>query len=219
MYGSPTSEKKLFAGLNEAKLVSFGLVKVTTSKYEGPALDIVFMVNGESRMNVRKFPISKQKIFADVAENPSRYTDDKGMVKSGQEVFDSRIENFNRYMQHIMTAFMTKEEYFAKVSEWHEAGGFVKGIHEPTFDQFVTALASMLPENYKEMEAQIKLGYEKNSEYLSIPSEMYLAGDFFSTSLNPKEISVQDTKYFKSSPWGSKIADVPPMANETEIVY
>lgn len=199
MYGETVNVAK--SGVQECTLANFGLATVNTDKYKGVSLDIEFKV-GEFNYRVRKFPINLQQVQSDMDKYPERFRNRKtGTMTSIDEVIAKKKRDLSAYVKHIVTAFISEDEWNVKISEWMAHNKFQPGVHEPTFEQFVTFATALLPANYQSVKGQVAVGYKANTAYTEVPDEMYIMGDFFSTVLNPKEIGSPNTKYFQSKQW------------------
>jgi len=214
MYGETAPSIK--AGAQSCTLEKFELSMVTTDKYKGPALDIVFRLASGQDLNIRKFPIDKAKIASDMDKYPERFKKKDGTMRSVDEVYGAKTKDLSSYIKHIVTGFVTEAVWMEKMNEWVQVNNFVPGVHEPNFEQFVAVAKSMLPASYNTVEATVAAGYKANSQYLEIPDEMYLTGDFFCTVLNPKKISDPDSNYFKSKHWSKDNPNAPKPVTKGE---
>lgn len=217
MYGETVNVAK--TGVQEGTLASFALASVNTEKYKGVALDIEFKV-GEFSYRVRKFPIHREQVQAEMDRNPDRFKNRKTMQMSTvDEVVSRRQKDLSSYIKHIITAFITDEEWSSAISKWMEQGKYQPGVHEPTFEQFITFVCSLLPQNYNTIKGSVVVGYKGNTSYAEVPDDMYVMGDFFSTPLNPKELSNPDSKYFKMKPWDKTPGgNVPTAVNPSPVM-
>jgi|688.fasta_scaffold01179_61 hypothetical protein len=216
MYGETVNVGK--AGVQECTLANFGLATVNTEKYKGVALDIEFKV-GESSYRIRKFPVNRVQVQSDMDKYPERFKNKKtGAMQTIDEVISRKQRDLSSYVKHVVTGFVTDEIWSKKISEWLETNKFQTGVHEPTFEQFVAFAQSLLPVNYQSIAGMVAVGYKGNTAYLEVPDDMYIMGDFFSTPLNPKEVAVPDTKYFKVKQWDKGNGSAPAAVNPTTSV-
>lgn len=216
MYGETTPSTK--AGVQKCTLEKFELSMVTTDKYKGPVLDIVFKLENGLDLSVRKFPIDKGKIASDLDKYPERFKKKDGTIRTVDDIAGSKMKDLSSYIKHIVTGFVTEDVWVEKINQWVQANNFVPGVHEPSFDQFVIMAKSMLPASYNTVEGTIAAGFKANSQYMEVPDEMYVVGDFFCTVLNPKKIGDPDTKYMKSVRWtkDNPNAPAPVIKGETD---
>lgn len=216
MYGETVNVGK--AGVQECTLGNFGLTTVNTEKYKGVALDIEFKV-GEFSYRIRKFPINRVQVQSDMEKYPDRFKNKKtGAIPTLDEVISRKQRDMSSYVKHVVTAFVSDSEWTSKINEWLGTNKFQSGVHEPTFEQFITFAQSLLPANYQSVQGQVAVGYKANTAYLEVPDEMYIMGDFFTTPLNPKDVVEPDTKYFKTKQWDKGNSSAPSAVNPTTSV-
>lgn len=216
MYGETVNVGK--AGVQECTLANFGLATVNTEKYKGVALDIEFKV-GEFSYRIRKFPVNRTQVQTEMERFPERFKNRKtGNLSTLEEIVSRRQRDMSSYVKHVVTGFVSEDEWNTKINQWLDTNKFQPGVHEPTFEQFIAFAQSLLPTNFQNVVGQVAVGYKANTAYLEVPDEMYIMGDFFTTPLNPKEIAVPDTKYFKTKQWEKVNGNPPSAVNPTTTV-
>ena len=178
-------------GLNDnVSLHSIELVRVETTRYEGPAIDVVFEKDG-TFLTCRQFPL-------DLSRVKIKNTKDKTIGELRQE---SQEEAETRAKGEYVLWFKSLINVnFCTPEQWSKA------IAEATsFEKLFTALVSLLPDDYQERKGQLICTVSDNN-YVEVPRFHWITRAFF--SLGEKPLNV-DMRYVRVNP----ITIVPPAAD------
>jgi len=148
--------------------------------------------------------------------------------KPGSSEKDQRRDfgNVNGWIKHLITAFISDEDYNAKIEE------LLNGNPGPSFKQYMEYNISLLPPDYTQKWGLLKCGYDAYSEeYLRVPKYINI-GCFFALQGETREGHTVDEEFkskgFRKEPFPlaerkdkqSKLAqEAPAIEQKTEVNF
>lgn len=179
MYGktfeSSANGIKFIPGVNNGvTLKEFKCHNISTSKYSGPALDIVWEKDG-STISVRRFPIDESRVtILNVYENNIK------REETMEEAVTRTYAEFNTYVKHIVCNYCNENEFDNLVAT---ANSFTDFCHK----------ASSLMGAYQTVKGNLAVGYD-SSGYLAVPQFLWQSKSNRFWSVEDDNLGV-NTKY------------------------
>lgn len=151
-------------------------MNISTAKYNGPALDIVFG-KGDSELSVRQFPVNP-----DYVRIRSVYKEGALVELTKEESVALAYAEFNTYIKNIVTNFCKEEQFNSITSE--------------SFEDYCNKVSALLI-NHQNIKGSLLCGIDKDG-YIGLPKAHWMCkGRFFALdddnlgTLNPKAFSME----------------------------
>lgn len=202
--GEQRAENTFQTGINECYMTRFEAQNSRTDKYDGPVLQVTWTNDDGSEINERKFPVNEAQIRAEYRKDPSNsrnqvYDPSIKAKRQGteDEIVDRAYAKLNDWIEHVITAYVPEDVYNTAIANMPD---------NTTFVQFIEVMRQLLPPTFGAVKGHLRVGYQKNSKYMSTASAMYMGGSFWSTNLEARPLKVVKNDYFHyDGPWGEKI--------------
>ena len=219
-YGQPMATP-IGAGTPAVFLTSFTLEMVSTEKYNGPALQLVWRnQQGHTRQD-RLFPVNPVRSRATYAEHKEKFRD-----TTEDQFVSNAFQQFSWQVEQLLKAYVDH----VKVTQFLGAQGDVTLSGDPTksfeaskegFVAFVSGAKALLEQecpDYANQQRYITLGFNKNSTSPSLPDS---PAKGLLISVDP--LTFKGNKAYKASPWGPTIdaaqASAGPQSISSEVNF